>query len=145
MRRLLALALALSSVGLVAGQAGAATGTLPGFHSPSGNIRCLLLAGTPANLLCNIGQAGYTKQLQDQCMARGSVDWHGFILPAARKGAPNCAGGILYTKKPVYVNLPYGTSWSRAGFTCDSRVTGVTCRNAHGHGLFLSRASWRAW
>ncbi len=143
MRRVLALAAALCAVALAPGQAG--TATLPGFHSPSGNIRCLLLAGRPANLLCNIGQAAYTKQLQDQCMARASVDWHGFILPAARKATPNCAGGILYTQRPIYANLPYGKSWSRVGFTCDSRLTGVTCRNARGHGLFLSRASWRAW
>ena len=138
------LILALCSLALSAGPAAAAT-TLPGFHSPSGNIRCLLLAGKPANLLCTIGQASYTKQLQDQCMARASVDWHGFMLPSARKATPNCSGGILYTQPPVYVNLAYGTSWSRGGFTCDSRVGGVTCRSTHGHGLFLSRLSWRAW
>ncbi len=141
MRRLI---LALSVLALSAGPAAAAT-TLPGFHSPSGNIRCLLLAGKPANLLCNIGQASYTKQLQTQCMAGASVDWHGFMLPAARKATPNCSGGILYTQRPVYVNLAYGTSWSRGGFTCDSRLSGVTCRSAHGHGLFLSRLSWRTW
>ncbi len=144
MRRRLAFASAFCVLALVAGPAGAAT-SLPGFHSPSGNIRCLLLAGSPANLLCNIGQAVYTKQLQDQCMARASLDWHGFMLPAARKGTPECSGGILYTQRPVYVNLPYGTSWRRGGFTCDSRRTGVTCRNSHGHGLFLARESWRAW
>ena len=26
-----------------------------------------------------------------------------------------------------------------------SRVTGLTCTNRSGHGLFLSRESWRAW
>lgn len=138
------LALMLLVIALAAAPAGAAT-TLPGFHSPSGNIRCLLLAGRPANLLCTIGQAVYTKQLQNQCIARASLDWHGFMLPAARKGTPDCSGGILYTQKPSYVNLPYGTSWRRAGFTCDSRRTGVTCRNTKGHGLFLARESWRAW
>src|SRR5260221_6875877 len=101
MRRVLALSAALCAVALAPGQAG--TATLPGFHSPSGNIRCLLLAGRPANLLCNIGQAAYTGRLQDQCMARASVDWHGVILPAARKGIAHCAGGILYTQPPVYL------------------------------------------
>src|SRR5579859_496873 len=104
MQRPLALAAALSVLALAAAPAAAAA-TLPGFHSPSGNIRCLLLAGRPANLLCTVGQGVYTKQLQNQCSARASLDWHGFMLPAARKGAPECSGGILYTQRPSYVNL----------------------------------------
>ena len=123
----------------------AAAGTLPGFHSPSGNIRCLLLGGTPPSLLCQIGEASYAKALQAGCMAKASVDWHGFMLAAARKASPVCSGGILYTQRPRWASLPYGTSWHRASFTCESRVTGVTCRSASGHGLFLARASWRAW
>ena len=140
-RRLVVILCALT---LTAGPAAAAA-TLPGFRSPSGNIRCLLLAGSPASLLCTIAHASYTKQLQDQCMARASLDWHGFMLVGSRKGTPTCSGGILHTQPPHYVNLPYGRSWHRASFTCTSRVTGVTCRSAAGHGLFLSRASWRAW
>ncbi len=76
------------------------------------------------------------------------VDWHGFTLSATGKGQLNCSGGILYnpsTQTPSYVTLPYGKSWQRGVFTCTSRLSGVTCRNRAGHGLFVSRQSWRVW
>jgi len=41
--------------------------------------------------------------------------------------------------------LAYGKSWRAGTFTCTSQVTGVTCRNRHGHGLFISRRTWRVW
>ena len=46
---------------------------------------------------------------------------------------------------PVYRTLAYGKSWQRGPFTCTSRVTGVTCRNRTGHGLFISRQAYRTW
>ena len=49
------------------------------------------------------------------------------------------------TQRPTYATLPYGKTWRHGSFTCDSRLTGVTCTNTHGHGLFLSRQSLRAW
>jgi hypothetical protein len=81
-------------------------------------------------------------------MAGPSVDWHGWELSPTGKGLVTCSGGILYnpgSQKPTYVNLPYGRTWRQGGFTCLSRITGVTCRNRAGHGLFISRQSWRAW
>jgi hypothetical protein len=132
---------------------GAALTLLPGFHSPSGNIRCFAvpLGGTGAGTLrCEIRQASYGRALQERCMRPdgSGVDWHGFELGPTSRGRVTCSGGILYdegTQRPSYADLPYGRTWRRAGFTCVSRVTGVTCRNARGHGLFISRASWRAW
>jgi hypothetical protein len=35
--------------------------------------------------------------------------------------------------------IAYGKTWSRGGFTCWSRTTGLRCRNASRHGWFLSR------
>jgi hypothetical protein len=81
-------------------------------------------------------------------MARASLDWHGFELPAAGKGAVTCSGGVLYdpdTQRPSYVVLPYGHRWQHAGFTCLSQSSGVTCTNAARHGLLVSRQSWRVW
>jgi hypothetical protein len=113
---------------------------LPGFHSPSGNIACLVL---PSNdLLCTIVHAGYAATLQSRC---GGLDWHGFMLRSTGPGAVNCAGGILSRGRPSYVTLPYGTSWKQGRFTCSSHTGGVTCRNRNGHGLFVSRQSWRGW
>ena len=127
----------------------ASASVLPGFHSPSGNIKCLFVPGHPSVLRCNILHSAYSAKLQARCMAPGGagVDWHGFELTATGKGAVTCSGGILYnpdTQHPSYMNLPYGTSWHQGVFTCVSRVTGVTCHNRLGHELFISRQSWRA-
>ena len=46
---------------------------------------------------------------------------------------------------PSYTVLGYGKTLRFHGFTCTSRVTGLTCTNPAGHGLFLSRASYRLW
>ncbi len=141
------LALALAAAGP------AASKPIPGFTSPTGNIKCLFVPATgsakpPGTLLCQIARASYARTLQARCMSRDQLDWHGFTLGAATKGGSSCSGGILYnpdTQQPTYVRLPYGHTWRRAAFTCSSRVTGVTCRSAAGHGLFISRLSWRTW
>jgi hypothetical protein len=33
--------------------------------------------------------------------------------------------------------LHYGRTWTARGFRCESRRTGLTCRNSSGHGFFL--------
>ena len=124
--------------------------TLPGFRSPSGNIKCLVIRGTPATLLCTIGRADYAKTLQARCLgpAGAGVDWHGFLLPAARKGAVSCSGGALYnpaTQHPAYVTLAYGKTWRHKMFGCTSAIDGVNCSNPSGHGMFISRQTWRTW
>jgi hypothetical protein len=132
---------------VVTATASAAT-VLPGIRSPSGNIRCYL--GSSATLHCSIGQASFARRLQARCLRPdgSGVDWHGFELRRSGAGVVTCSGGILYnpgTQRPSYQLLPYGAIWRRVGFTCTSRTTGITCRSATGHGLFISRESWRAW
>jgi hypothetical protein len=145
-RRLFAVAVALA---LFAGAATAAR--LPGVKTPSKNISCFYVPQRPTthgNLLCNIKQAAYTKALQARCIAPPTgLDWHGFTLPDTKRGEVLCTGGIMYDARdtPTFVTLAYGTAWRHGGFTCTSRVTGLTCTNRFGHGLFLSRASWRTW
>jgi hypothetical protein len=127
---------------------------LPGFRSPSGNISCLFIPSgsghAPATILCKLAHADYANALQKRCMGpNGSgVDWHGFSLPAARKGTVLCSGGILYnptTQHPSYITLAYGKTWRQKMFSCTSQLTGVTCSNPHGHGMFISRQTWRTW
>jgi hypothetical protein len=118
---------------------------VPGFHSPTGNIKCLYLGGSPNVIHCQLGRSDYAATLQRRCIGSSGVDWHGFDLTATRPGAITCSGGILYTGTPRYVNLPYGKSWRRGPFTCVSRVTGVTCTSRTGHGIFVSRRRWRSW
>jgi hypothetical protein len=129
----------------------AAAARLPGVTTPSKNISCLYVPQRPTthgNLLCNIKQAVYTKTLQARCIAPPTgLDWHGFTLSDTKRGEILCTGGLMYDARdtPTFVTLAYGTTWRHGGFTCASRLTGLTCANRFGHGLFLSRASWRTW
>jgi hypothetical protein len=121
---------------------------LPGLVSPSGNIRCAYLAQPQPVLLCSIRRADYAAALQDRCLnpngqTGAGVDWHGFSL-GARRGEVLCSGGLLITKPVRYTTLAYGRTRRLGRFTCTSRSTGVTCTTP-GHGVFISRQSWRAW
>ncbi|HET7647168.1 MAG TPA: DUF6636 domain-containing protein [Gaiellaceae bacterium] len=124
---------------------------LPGVKTPTRNISCFVVPIRPttrSTLLCDIHRASYLRRVQDLCMARSSLDWHGFSLSQTGRASLVCSGGILYDvgrDGPVHTILAYGRTWHSHGFTCRSRTTGLTCTNARGHGLFLSRASYRLW
>ena len=121
---------------------------LPGVATPSGNIHCFYVPAKPAHLLCDVHQASYNVREQDGCMARAGLDWHGWELAVATRAQPVCSGGVLYNSnrdKPVFKTLAYGTTWHFAAFSCRSRVTGLTCTTSKGHGIFISRQSWRGW
>jgi len=116
---------------------------LPGIKTPSGNITCI---ATPGALRCDIARSAYGARLQARCIAPPTkLDWHGFELTTTGKGQVACSGGVLVTGPVPYRVLAYGRTWRRDGFTCVSRTTGLTCTNRTGHGLFLSRASYRTW
>ena len=157
-RRVCTVVLAAAVAALVAAASADSATRLPGFRSPSGNISCLFVpsaptAGggrTPATLLCRIAHADYGARLQDRCMGPtgAGVDWHGFELVGARKGAVLCSGGILYnptTQRPSYVTLAYGKTWRQKMFSCTSQLNGVNCSNTNGHGFFVSRQTWHIW
>jgi hypothetical protein len=121
---------------------------LPGLVSPSGNIRCFYVPAKPAHLLCDVHRAAYASREQSACMARAGLDWHGWEVYATRRTTTVCSGGILYNSNrnvPVYKRLAYGRSWRFGAFTCRSRINGLTCATPTGHGVFLSRQSWRGW
>jgi len=124
---------------------------LPGVKTPTRNISCFYVPIKPTargNLLCDIKRSSYSRAEQNGCQARTGLDWHGFSLSQRGKATPVCTGGVLYDigrDTPTFVVLAYGHSWRSHGFTCTSRVTGLTCTNGHGHGLFLSRESNRLW
>jgi hypothetical protein len=147
--RRLALASASTLVAAAFAVPAASAHLLPGFRSPSGNIRCFVLAGHSGDLLCTIGAARYATTLQARCIGGGvGVDWHGFTLGAGRAAVLDCSGGIQYdpaTDRLPTGTLAYGSRWRSSGYGCTSARTGVTCRSRRGHGLFVSRASWRVW
>ena len=147
MNHRLSILLLVACAALLGAVAAVAKTPIPGIVSPSGNIRCLYVP-TPGHLLCDIKRASYSQREQDGCMARAGLDWHGWELWPTRKAQPVCSGGILYnsnTDVPHYVRLAYGKTWRHGVFTCASAFTGLTCRTRSGHGLFLSRGSWRGW
>ena len=133
---------------LVLGLSASATASvLPGFHSPTGNIRCyynphgLTSRGFTPVVRCGLDHADYSTQLQRRCSAG---DWHGFTLTPSGRPLLYCPGGAS-GDRVAYTDLVYGTSWQRGPFTCTSRTTGVTCRNRTGHGLFVSRQTYSTW
>jgi hypothetical protein len=143
-----ALGLAAVTLALVVVPGGAAKRVpLPGFVTPSGNIRCFYIP-TPAHLLCTVRRGAYTQQAQDACIARDGLDWHGWEVSARRATTTVCSGGILWDPVhdvPTFRALAYGRTWHFAAFTCASRRTGLTCTTGTGHGVFLSRERWRGW
>lgn len=134
-------------IAAVAASSAAARQTLPGFRSPTGNIKCyynpngLGSAGFRPTLKCGLEHADYATTLQHRCEAG---DWHGWTLTPRGKPSLFCPGGAS-GDHPLYPTLAYGRSWKRGAFTCTSRVTGVTCRSRTGHGLFISRQAYRTW
>lgn len=144
-----AVAVAIAAVAMSSSAFGSSGARIvPGFRSPSGNIQChydpkaYAPNGTRRLLTCGLRHAAYATQLQRRCLAG---DWHGFGLRANTKPTIFCSGNPDFSIRPVYTTLAYGKSWTRGRFTCTSRVTGVTCHNAGGHGLFISRQSYRTW
>jgi hypothetical protein len=71
------------------------------------------------------------------------LDLTGLSLGRARRGSVTCAGDTVIDRHARV--LAYGQRWRGGPFMCVSRVTGLTCTSRAGHGIFLSRASWRVW
>lgn len=120
------------------------------MKTPSRNISCFFVPERPTsrgNLLCDVKHASYLGDVQRRCMARSGLDWHGFTVPWSGRAQLVCAGGIMYDPRdtPTYDVLAYGRAWRYRRFVCTSRTTGLTCVNAGGHGVFLSREAWRVW
>lgn len=108
-----------------------APGQLEEFQLPSGNIGCAYIpAGGTAVYRSPDGRA----ELQCDRVAPTYVR---LVLSETGPGvvqenlgeAPCCAGQIL----------DYGQNWSRGPFTCQSAESGLTCTNADGNSLILSR------
>lgn len=126
--------------GLLAVAAGGARADVPmWFHTPSGNIQCMIYnPGGPLILDCEVMELGGAP-----LMARPmgcEQDWgHRFALSEIGGGAwMQCAGDTV--ANPGGQVLPYGTVTQFGPFFCDSSQAGLQCRNEDGHGFFLSRA-----
>src|SRR3954468_13908807 len=117
MRYVVALLLAVATVGACADSASAWSGSI--FSSPTGNLRCRYYGGDQA-LFCRSMNDGFTI-------------WLGrYGRPATRRYGPAIGRGHYFA---------YGETWTAPGFSCNSQITGITCRNPNGHGFFLNRTN----
>src|SRR6266508_2895340 len=113
---------------LAASAAGASA--FPSFRMPSRNIGCAYFAdrdfGGPL-LRCDL-LSGLRPKPSGRC--REGV-WSALSMTPRGKARPICISDTVYDNRaPI---LAYGRSWSRGGFTCTSRQTGLTCRNLVRH------------
>lgn len=114
------------------------------FVSPSGNI------------WCRLGAAQYTAGCQaekapipagadcagSEMYPRDTLS-RGFIL-GPDSVTPSCFNQGIFTSPEKRV-LAYGSSVSANGYTCVSRVEGVTCTTGAGRGFVLSMQEARAF
>jgi hypothetical protein len=106
------------------------------FRTPTSTIGCVFssnpkLGGT--YLRCDI-LSGLKPKPRRAC----ELDLTGFQMAPTGRSSLVCAGDTAVDRRARA--LRYGSKWSRAGFTCSSRKTGLRCRNLSGHGFFLGRA-----
>jgi uncharacterized protein DUF6636 len=123
----------------------AASADVTMFRSPTGNIGCVYAdfsPGTP-NLRCDIRSGLKNPKLPPKPSSCSSEVDFGQGLWIARTGPAHivCAGDTALDPQARVV--PYGTSFVRGGFRCDSAFNGMTCKNQSGHGFFLNADVWR--
>jgi len=108
------------------------------FHSPTGNIHCMLMQGDYNGVRCDMQTLTQSFPVRPRDC---DLDWgDAFEIGLNdRKGAVVCHGDTVMT--PDSMVLGYGASVSLGDFTCSSEKTGVTCTNARAHGFTLSKAS----
>src|SRR3954469_3131480 len=127
MRRLLPLAALL---GALAGAAPASAAV--SFHSPTGNIRCVIAARVLTR--CEITERDWRPPPKPRSC---EFDWGNTLEVGLRgRGRFGCVSDAVEPGR----ELPYGESVARARFRGRSRRSGVRCVNPrNGHGFALSR------
>lgn len=123
------------------GAAAQAEGDLVGFQTPSRNIACRLHEDDGrATLRCDITETETEPNQPADC----KLAWgHSFEMTAKGEARGICAGDRVYD--PRLDVLGYDETWQRAGFSCRSAETGLTCFNTMQHGFSLSRAAQKVF
>jgi hypothetical protein len=108
------------------------------FRTPSSNIGCLYSSepglGGPY-LRCDILSGLKPAPRRPKGC---TLDWkYGYRLRPTGRALTVCAGDTAVNKRAKAI--PYGGTWSRGGFTCLSKRTGLRCSNRSAHGFFLSK------
>jgi hypothetical protein len=122
---------------LLAAASPAGADTLRFFHSPSGNIDCLVSEGYAR---CDIRAHTFKAPKRP---AACDLEW-GSVLSvgkANRRGGFACVGDTV--RDPSARALPYGRSIVVGRVRCTSRADGIRCRNRFGRGFLLGRTAYR--
>jgi hypothetical protein len=110
------------------------------FNTPSGNVQCSagLGEGEPADVYCTIFERSGPPSIPRlaQCSAAPGYEFsmseHGTVtVKCSQFTRPASPGGNA---------VRYGDARRYGGIVCRSSTSGLDCRNADGHGFFLSRA-----
>lgn len=135
-KRLIVVIVAMMSLAS-AGSAGAAT-HLREFQAPSGNIGCVVSNKFGTEARCDIANHSWKATRKPKSC---HLDWgNGIILGAKGRARFSCAGDTTLHQGP---KIRYGRSVHLQPFTCKVTRAGVTCKNAHKHGFFISKQSYR--
>ena len=114
---------------------------ISGFRMPSNQIHCMIVTNEgnsePNGINCEINQTFVRTPVRPRppdC----EYDWgHSFELGNDSNADLACVSdSVRSDDSPV---LTYGSSIKAGKIVCSSEESGLTCKNARGHGFFLSR------
>ncbi|MFN3846298.1 MAG: DUF6636 domain-containing protein [Paracoccaceae bacterium] len=110
------------------------------FSTPSRNIECSVgLSAASADISCTIFEKGGPEARPRPSGCAGP--WGHHFSMVERGPVTMACGGPGRKNSASYVDIAdYGVTGTFGDITCLSQRSGFECRNADGHGFFLSRA-----
>ena len=137
MKRLFLAAGAVAACAALAGSATAKGPAFVTFLTPSGNIGCGYSSGMgPRSLRCDIASGLKPRPRRPKDCVH--LNWgDSYTMNVNGRPIVTCHGDTEIIKGSKVI--AYGKTWSRGGFECRSRASGLTCKNASRDGWFLSR------
>jgi len=109
------------------------------FKSPSGNIGCMIIAGTAR---CDIVKRAWSPPARPHDCPKIVDFGQGLIVTRSGKVGFVCAGDT--SRDPSARSLAYNTDTVVDVFRCQSRTNGMTCTNTgDGHGFFIAIQGYR--
>ena len=109
------------------------------FKTPSGNIECVVGTGeAPSDIECVIFKRSGPPTTRRPASCKET--WgRRFSMGARGVVKIGCGGPGPRNTAPGVSVAHYGVTGRFGGITCHSSKRGLECRNADGHGFFLSR------
>lgn len=128
--------LAVVAIALLGLATAASASALKLFHSPSGNIGCVM---SQESVRCDIRAHSWKAPPKPK---NCDVDWGGGVAVGTKgKAGFVCAGDTTLDQGSA---LPYGSAITKGRFRCLSEESGMRCVNRrNGHGFFLAKQSYR--